>query len=94
MILCVLYGVIAVAFQAITGLELSPTLTDKWYLVFGTELAAAAFIQITKLCTNKIKLKNKIEYMKENDIKLEREDFAESKEDDGYYSDYYNDTYG
>lgn len=90
-VLCIAGGIVSVFFQAITGVELSPTLIDKWYTVFGLELGASALIQVTKIMTDEIKRRNKIKHMKENDIKLERSDFNNEQND--YYGGYTNSEY-
>lgn len=45
----VVYSVVAIIFQAITGNELSPTLTTCVFGFFGTEIAAVSFIKVFKL---------------------------------------------
>lgn len=45
-ILTMVYAVIAIVFQAVTGNELSPTLTQWFYTFFGIEIGASAFIKI------------------------------------------------
>ena len=85
-VLCVIGGIVAVVFQSITGVELSPTLIDKWYTVFGTELGACAVIQVAKIVSEEVKRRNKIKHMKENGIEPVRSDFK--TEQDGYYDGY------
>lgn len=45
-ILTMAYAVIAITFQAVTGSELSPTLTQWFYTFFGIEIGSTAFIKI------------------------------------------------
>lgn len=44
-----IYAIVAIIFQWLTGQELSPTLTDKLYTVLGTEIVVAGFIKVFKL---------------------------------------------
>ena len=86
---CVVYGVIAVIFPAITGSELSPTLTERWFTVFGVELLATMVIQITKLIVDRSKLEHKIKILKENGIEITREDLDDDS--NPYYDNPYYD---
>jgi hypothetical protein len=88
-ILCIICGIVAVVFQAVSGEELSPTLVDNWYTVFGIELGATALIQITKTITDEIKRRNKIKHMTENGIEPKHSDFSGTQNEyyDGFYSD-------
>lgn len=45
----VAYTVGAIIFQAVTGDELSPTLTERVFLAFGGELLLCAFIKVFKI---------------------------------------------
>lgn len=90
-VLCVVGGIVAVIFQAATGIELSSTLIDRWFTVFGVELGAAALIQITKIITEELKRRNKIEHMAENGIEPQRSDF--NNESGGYYDDFIDTSY-
>lgn len=85
------YGIVAVVFQALTGNELSPTLTERWFTVFGVELLATMIIQVTKLFADRSKLEHKLSVLKENGIEIKREDIN----DDNPYSDntYYDNPY-
>lgn len=85
LVLCVVYAVVAIVFQALTGSELSSTLTERWYTVFGIELLSTAVITTAKTIANKTNIINKIELMKQNGIMPEREDFSDSV--DGAYYD-------
>lgn len=42
----VVYTLVAIVFQYITGIELSTTLTTGVYGFFGTEIGACAFVKI------------------------------------------------
>lgn len=44
--LTIFYTVVCIFFQAVTGIELSPTLTQWFFTFFGIEIGAAAFIKI------------------------------------------------
>ena len=90
-ILCVIGGVVSVIFQTTTGVELSPTLIDKWYTVFGIELGASAVIQIAKIVTDELKRRNRIAHMKENGIQPKHSDFK--NEQDSYFGEYVDSDY-
>lgn len=45
----IVYTITAIAFQGLTGDELSTALTAGVYGFFGTEIGAAAFIKINKI---------------------------------------------
>lgn len=45
-ILTMIYAVTAIIFQAATGNELSPTLTQWFFTFFGIEIGSSAFIKI------------------------------------------------
>ncbi|MBE6311491.1 MAG: hypothetical protein E7080_10650 [Bacteroidales bacterium] len=89
--LCVIGGIIAVTFQAITGVELSSTLIDRWFTVFGVELGAAALIQITKIVTDELKRRNRVNHMKENGIEPKRSDFNNGE--NNYYDNFMDSSY-
>lgn len=76
LLLCVLYGIIAVIFQYKTGGELSPTLTENWYKVFGVEIAGTTIIYIVKRISNYLEIKDKIKLKKENGIEITEDDFG------------------
>ena len=86
LLLCVVYGAVAVAYQYTTGQEISPTLTDKWFQVFGIEIAGTVAIYITKRITSIDKLKDKITLKKELGLEVTEKDFDQNNGYD-YYSD-------
>lgn len=53
----VLFGVFACVFQCVTGLELSPTLIQWHYTVFGIELGALALLKIAEISLAKLETK-------------------------------------
>lgn len=55
------YTMTAVTVQVVTGQELSPTLTEKFLTVIGTELCAVAFIKISEQLFKKKKKRRKEE---------------------------------
>lgn len=76
LLLCVLYGIVAIIFQYETGGELSPTLTENWYKVFGIEIAGTTIIYIVKRVSKYLEIKDKIKLKKENGIEITKEDFG------------------
>ena len=75
LLLCVVYGVIAILFQRETGEELSPTLTEKWYEVFGVEIAGTTLIYIVKRITSIWRVQDRIEMKKKEGFELKESDF-------------------
>ena len=73
------------AFQFQTGQELSPTLTENWYKVFGIEIAGTTIIYMTKRITSIWKIEDKIELKKKNGFPIEPEDFKSSDDSCDYY---------
>ena len=71
-----------------TGEELSPTLTENWYKVFGIEIAGTTIIAVTKKITAMDKIKEKIQLKKDNNVEVTNQDFKESNSyDDTFYDD-------
>lgn len=75
LLLCILYGAAAYLFQWITGTELSPTLTEKWYEVFGIEIAGTTLIYIVKRVTSIWRVQDRIKLKEEKGFKLKESDF-------------------
>lgn len=65
----ILYAIVAIIFQRVTGTELSPTLTERFYSVFGIELAVMAALKISE----------NIEKRRDEKIRKEKEKAAERK---------------
>lgn len=72
--LTILGGLIAVIFQWVTGMELSPTLIQYWFTVFGIELGATTLITLVKTVTKTYEKKIELQLMKKYDIKPSKED--------------------
>lgn len=77
---CMIYGVVAILFQYFTGDELSPTLTENWYLVFGVEIAGTTLIYITKRITSIWRVEDKLKLKKEYEIEITDRDFNSNSE--------------
>ena len=75
LLLCIIYGVVAVVFQWITGTEISPTLTERWFQVFGIEIAGTTLIYIVKRVTSIWRIQDRIKLKKEEGFKLKESDF-------------------
>jgi hypothetical protein len=54
-----IFSLVAIIYQCATGEELSPTLVQWFYTVFGVELAASALLKIAEI--RKEKKKNQTE---------------------------------
>ena len=89
LLLCAVYGAVAIWFQYHSGEELSPTLTENWFKVFGIEIAGTTVIAITKKITSMEKIKEKIQLKKDNSIEITPKDFTENS-DCSYDGDYYD----
>ena len=51
----IVFSTVAIVYQCTTGQELSPTLVQWFYTVFGVELAASAFLKIAEIKKSKEK---------------------------------------
>ena len=51
----IVFSSVAIVYQCTTGQELSPTLVQWFYTVFGVELAASAFLKIAEIKKSKKK---------------------------------------
>lgn len=67
-------GLIAVIFQWVTGMELSPTLIQYWFTVFGIELGATTLITLTKTLTKTYEKKIELQLMDKYKITPSKED--------------------
>lgn len=73
-ILTIFGGAVAVIFQWVTGMELSPTLIQYWFTVFGIELGATTLITLTKTLTKTYEKKVELQLMDKYKITPEKED--------------------
>ncbi len=87
LILCVLFTGVVIALECV-GIEVSDTLIQYFFTVFGVEFAATAAIKISKHTIEKQKVKDKIEQIKENNLTVEKEDLRQDSSDD-YIEEYY-----
>lgn len=87
LILCVLFTGVVIALECM-GVEVSDTLIQYFFTVFGVEFAATAAIKISKHTIEKQKVKDRVEQIKENNLPLEKEDLKTSDNDD-YIEEYY-----
>lgn len=72
--LAVFGGFVAVVFQWVTGMELSPTLIQYWFTVFGVELGATALITLVKTATKTYEKKIELQLMNKYKIQPSKED--------------------
>lgn len=87
LLLCVIYGAIAIYFQYRTGEEISPTLTERWYQVFGIEIAGTTIIYIVKRISKILEIKDKINLKKEHGFDPKESDFDTHNNQDDFVSD-------
>ena len=79
-ILTIFGGIVAVIFQWVTGMELSPTLIQYWFTVFGIELGATTLITLTKTLTKTYEKKVELQLMDKYKITPEKEDLKLNNE--------------
>lgn len=79
-ILTIFGGAVAVIFQWVTGMELSPTLIQYWFTVFGIELGATTLITLTKTLTKTYEKKVELQLMDKYKIIPEKEDLKLNNE--------------
>lgn len=85
LLLCIVYGAVAIVFQWIKGEEVSPTLTERWFQVFGIEIAGSTLIYIVKRITSIWRIEDKIELKKKNGFELKESDFDTGESFGSYY---------
>lgn len=83
-------GAIAVVFQWVTGMELSPTLVQYWFTVFGIELGATTLITLAKTLTKTYEKKVELQLMNEYKITPNKEDLKFKATED--FLDWNNDS--
>lgn len=79
-VLTIFGGAVAVIFQWVTGMELSPTLIQYWFTVFGIELGATTLITLTKTLTKTYEKKVELQLMDKYKITPEKEDLKLNNE--------------
>lgn len=72
--LTVFGGFIATIFQWMTGMELSSTLVQYWFTVFGIELGATTLITLVKTATKTYEKKIELQLMNKYKIQPSKED--------------------
>lgn len=83
---CIAFAVVVLVFNA-NGIDVSDSLIEWFFKVFGVEFAAAAAIRISKYTIEKAKTKDKIKLIKENDLPLDKEDLTVSDDEDYDFED-------
>lgn len=98
LLLCIIYGVVAIVFQWFRGEEISPTLTEHWFQVFGIEIAGTTLIYIVKRVTSIWRVQDRITMKKEEGFELKESDFDLPSNDSVVFDeDFYDEsdnTYG
>lgn len=94
LILCVLFTITVLILNCM-GIEVSDTLIQYFFTVFGIEFSATAAIKISKHIVDRQKVKDKIDLLKENNLEIEKSDLStdENSYDDTVYYDTGDDTY-
>lgn len=72
--LTALGGIAAYIYQWETGMELSPTLIQYWFTVFGIELGATTLITLAKTVTKTYEKKVELQLMDKYKVKPSKED--------------------
>ena len=87
---CLIFAGVCIVLNCL-GIEVSDTLIEWFFKVFGVEFAAAAAVRMSKYIIEKQKVKDKVALIKENNLEVEKEDLETSKSDQyteyGFYDD-------
>ena len=87
---CLAFAVVCIVLNYM-GIDISDTLIEWFFKVFGVEFAATASIQIVKYSIKKAQVKDKLSLIKENGLEVEKKDLEVSKSNDydeyGYFDD-------
>jgi hypothetical protein len=84
---CIAFTVVCLVMTR-NGYEVSDSLIQWFFTVFGVEFATAGAIQIVKYRVKKQEVQDYIEELKQNGFELTKTDFKTKNNDDYYY---YND---
>lgn len=87
LIACLLFTAVVIALS-VCGIAVPDVLIQYFFVVFGVELAATAFIRIADKTLERLSIKAKIADMKSENIKPEREDFQSNSNSDYYTNNY------
>lgn len=81
---CIVFTAVCLVLGCL-GYEVSDTLIQYFFIVFGVEFASAAAIQIFKYKIKKQETKDNIDNLKENDLPVEHDDVIGKSPEDDYY---------
>ncbi len=91
-IACLTFTVVCLVMNRF-GYEVSDTLIQWFFTVFGVEFAAAAAIRITKYQIKKQEQKDYLESLKANNFDIEKSDIVSTDSNSYDYNDYNGDDY-
>lgn len=88
---CLIFTVVVLIMNE-RGVEVSDTLIQWFFTVFGVEFASTAAIKIAKYRIKKQETEDKIETLKQNDLPIDKTDIGSPESDEYEYDD--NTFYG
>lgn len=83
-IACLIFTVVIIVCNCL-GVEISDTLIQWFFTVFGVEFAAAAAIKISKHTIERQKIKERVQMIKDEGLEVEKSDLSESTDNEMYY---------
>ena len=92
---CFIFAAVCLVLNCL-GYEVSDTLIEWFFKVFGVEFAAAAAIKISNHVIKKDEIKERIRNIKENNLEVEKKDLVVNNQNQGYFysgNDDYGDEY-
>lgn len=81
---CVVFTVVVIVCNCL-AIEISDTLIQWFFTVFGVEFAAAAAIKISKHTIERQKIKERVQMIKDEGLEVEKSDLSESPDNEMYY---------
>ena len=83
-IACLIFTVVCLVMNWL-GHDVSDTLIQWFFTVFGVEFAATAAIKITKHTIKKKEIEDRLDKIKENNLEVEKSDLNQSDDNDYTY---------
>lgn len=83
-IACLIFTVVIIVCNCL-GVEISDTLIQWFFTVFGVEFAAAAAIKISKHTIEKQTIKERVQMIKDEGLEVEKSDLTDNSDNEMYY---------
>ncbi|MBO7462051.1 MAG: hypothetical protein J6T96_05600 [Bacteroidales bacterium] len=91
---CLIFTAVCIILNCV-GYEVSDTLIQWFFTVFGVEFAASAAIKISKHTIKKQEIKEKVENILSNNLELDKNDLNNNSSSNGFDDyDVYDETMG